>query len=68
MKKCFLLFLLIVIVNQNSIAQKYVALTFDDAPDSFYTDKLLDILKEENVKATFFVLGTKVKTHPEIVE
>ncbi|WP_202898685.1 polysaccharide deacetylase family protein [Porphyromonas macacae] len=33
-----------------------VALTFDDGP-SVYTPKLLDILKEENVKATFFVLG-----------
>ena len=33
-----------------------VALTFDDGP-SVYTSKLLDILKEEDVKATFFILG-----------
>ncbi len=33
-----------------------VALTFDDGP-SVYTSRLLDILREENVKATFFVLG-----------
>lgn len=68
MKNLFLLFLFVILINQNSFAQKFVALTFDDAPDSFYTDKLLDILKEENVKATFFVLGNKVKEHPEIIE
>ena len=33
-----------------------VALIFDDGP-SVYTSKLLDILKEEDVKATFFILG-----------
>ena len=52
----------------NIYSQKYVALTFDDAPDSFYTAKILDILKEENVKATFFVLGEKVKQNPEITK
>lgn len=36
--------------------QPCVALTFDDGP-SVYTPELLDILKKENVKATFFVLG-----------
>lgn len=37
-----------------------VALTFDDGP-SVYTSRLLDILKENNVKATFFVLGKSAK-------
>lgn len=37
-----------------------VALTFDDGP-SVYTNKLLDILKKNNVKATFFVLGKSAK-------
>lgn len=49
-------------------AQKMVALTFDDGPDSSYTEILLDILKKENVKATFFVLGDKVKKFPEITK
>lgn len=37
-----------------------IALTFDDGP-SVYTDRLLDILKDNNVKATFFVLGKSAK-------
>ncbi|MEN8122627.1 MAG: polysaccharide lyase [Bacteroidota bacterium] len=55
-------------LNFNLHAQKYAALTFDDAPDSSYTEKILDILKKENVKATFFVLGYKTKSHPEIIK
>ena len=43
-----------------------VALTFDDGP-SFYTEGLLDTLKEHNVKATFFVLGTQVRIQSETV-
>jgi peptidoglycan/xylan/chitin deacetylase (PgdA/CDA1 family) len=40
-----------------------VALTFDDGP-GLNTQKILDILKEKNVKATFFMLGTSVKKRP----
>ena len=43
-----------------------VALTFDDGP-SYYTEGLLDTLKEYNVKATFFVLGTQVRIQSETV-
>ena len=43
-----------------------VALTFDDGP-SRYTEGLLDILKEHNVKATFFVLGAQVRIQSETV-
>lgn len=43
-----------------------VALTFDDGP-SFHTEGLLDILKERNVKATFFVLGAQVRIQSETV-
>ncbi len=67
MKKFFLILLLSVLVLQLS-AQKQVALTFDDGPDSSYTEKILDILKKENIKATFFVIGDKVKKYPEIVK
>lgn len=38
---------------------KRVFLTFDDGP-SPVTSKILDILKQENVKATFFILGSNV--------
>jgi peptidoglycan/xylan/chitin deacetylase (PgdA/CDA1 family) len=44
-----------------------VALTFDDGPDPVYTPKLLDLLWEKNVKATFFVVGKRVDQYPEIV-
>ena len=43
-------------------------LTFDDGPTPVVTPKILDILKEENIKATFFVLGKSVDAHPEIVK
>lgn len=45
--------------------KKQVALTFDDGPDNNYTPKVLDILKREHVKATFFVVGTMAKRYPD---
>lgn len=48
--------------------EKVAYLTFDDGPTSKVTPKVLDILKKENVKATFFVVGKHVKEHPEIVK
>ncbi|WEK53136.1 MAG: polysaccharide deacetylase family protein [Candidatus Cohnella colombiensis] len=44
-----------------------IALTFDDGPDPLYTPKLLDLLKEHDVKATFFVVGENAERYPEIV-
>lgn len=46
---------------------KTVFLTFDDGP-SKVTENVLDVLKKHNVKATFFVVGTAVREHPEIVK
>lgn len=51
------------LVNQNN---KTIYLTFDDGP-SKYTNKLLDILRKYNIKATFFVTG-KAKDYPEIIK
>ncbi len=69
MRKILVLIVVFIIIsNIELLSQKYVALTFDDAPDSSYTDKLLDILKSENIKATFFLIGDKMKKHPEIVK
>ncbi|ORX40339.1 hypothetical protein BCR36DRAFT_416951, partial [Piromyces finnis] len=36
-----------------------ITLTFEDGPDVLYTESILDILKKENVKTTFFVNGKK---------
>jgi len=44
-----------------------VALTFDDGPDPVDTPKLLDLLREKDVKATFFVVGKRADLYPEIV-
>lgn len=46
---------------------KRAFLTFDDGPSSV-TNTILDVLKQENVKATFFVLGSRVETKPEVVK
>lgn len=46
---------------------KRVALTFDDGPDSVYTPQILDILKKHHVKATFFLLGSRAQTNPNVV-
>jgi len=47
---------------------KLVALTFDDGPYGEATIKILDILKEKNVKATFFVTGINSEKYPEILK
>ena len=44
-----------------------IALTFDDGPAS-YTDELLDVLKVNHAKATFFVLGSLVDEYPEALK
>lgn len=44
-----------------------ICLTFDDAPDKKNTPKILDILKEHKVKATFFVLGKRVPRYSGLV-
>ena len=48
--------------------EKVVYLTFDDGPTLRATPRVLDILKEENVKASFFVIGKYVDKHPELVK
>ena len=47
--------------------EKLVALTFDDGPHKFRTPEILDILRENDVKATFFVVGAMVHEYPDIV-
>lgn len=44
-----------------------VYLTFDDGPNQ-YTPKLLDVLKRYDVKATFFILGKKIKGNEAILQ
>lgn len=48
--------------------EKVIALTFDDGPDPIDTPEVLDILKENNAHATFFVLGQAAKEYPDLVK
>ena len=47
---------------------KVAYLTFDDGPSQTVTPPILDLLKQENIKATFFVLGSRVKANPDLVK
>ncbi len=56
------------VANRSQVEGKdCVALTFDDGPDPVDTPRLLDLLREKNVKASFFVVGQRADRHPEIV-
>ena len=47
---------------------KRVFLTFDDGPSRTVTPVVLDTLKSENIKATFFLLGSRVELDPDLVK
>ena len=56
-----------VFVNGDT-AKKQVALTFDDGPDGRITPKVLEILKQNNVKGNFFFIGENVVKYPSVVK
>ena len=45
-----------------------IALTFDDGPHSVYTEKLLDGLKERDIRATFFLIGKNIEGNEDVVK
>lgn len=53
--------------NKDNSNKKVVYLTFDDAPGGDVTRKTLDILKDENVPATFFIIGNQIKGQEDII-
>lgn len=55
------------IENIYTSEEKRVFLTFDDGPTMSVTPYILDLLKQENIKATFFVLGNRAKANPELI-
>ena len=56
-------------VEESGVKEKpSIAITFDDGPSSRYTGRLLDGLKERNVKASFFLIGENAKENPVLVE
>lgn len=44
-----------------------IAFTFDDGPNRIFTPQLLDLLKANDIKATFFVVGSKAEKYPELI-
>lgn len=56
------------VVLQGPPTANRIALTFDDGPDPRFTEQVLDILRAENVPATFFVMGSRAIAYPEIVQ
>jgi peptidoglycan/xylan/chitin deacetylase (PgdA/CDA1 family) len=51
-----------------SVDGPYVAMTFDDGPHPQHTPRLLDMLKQRGIKATFFVVGQNAAQYPEILK
>ncbi len=49
-------------------AGDHVALTFDDGPDDRGTPEVLEVLRRYGVRATFFVLGSMVERHPQVLD
>jgi peptidoglycan-N-acetylglucosamine deacetylase len=54
-------------IEQMGYAPHKVALTFDDGPDPRWTPKILDVLKEKNVPATFFVIGEEANLDSQLI-
>jgi peptidoglycan-N-acetylglucosamine deacetylase len=54
------------LVRGPAVGQR-IAITFDDGPQSPYTEQILDILRDRKVRATFFVCGKNAERHPEIL-
>ncbi|QQL46372.1 polysaccharide deacetylase family protein [Sulfuriroseicoccus oceanibius] len=46
----------------------YIAMTFDDGPHPRLTPRLLDILRERNIRATFYVVGRNAKLYPHLIQ
>jgi peptidoglycan-N-acetylglucosamine deacetylase len=45
--------------------ERAIAITFDDGPDPVFTPKVLEILREHRITATFFLVGERVRRFPE---
>lgn len=52
----------------NHTKTKVAFLTFDDGPSRTVTPKILDILEDNNIKATFFIIGNMAKENPDLLK
>ena len=54
------------LVDRVDTTDKVVALTFDDGPDPAGAQQVLDLLETEQIKATFFLMGRDLQSHPDL--
>ncbi|WDV53711.1 glycosyltransferase [Streptomyces coeruleorubidus] len=54
-------------IRSGSMPARTVALTFDGGPDPVWTPRLLDLLRRNQARATFFVHGARAARHPELI-
>mgnify|MGYP001108579089 CR=1 FL=1 len=55
-------------LKRGNTNRKLVALTFDDGPDKENTERILEILENYNMPASFFCVGRKIEKYPEILK
>ncbi len=56
------------VLGENTGGEKFVYLTFDDGPNGIYHPLILDVLRAENVKATFFLVGNLTQKTPDVAQ
>ncbi|MEU0643887.1 MULTISPECIES: glycosyltransferase [Streptomyces] len=54
-------------IQTASMPARTVALTFDGGPDPVWTPRLLDLLRQNRARATFFLFGSQAARHPDLV-
>ncbi len=64
----FLLCFLTASSSANAVSEKFVVLTIDDGPHPGYTENIVEILLEEEITATFFLVGIMIDRHPDLVK
>jgi len=55
-------------LDQYGYGPRQIALTFDDGPDPDWTPKILDVLKQKNAKAAFFLVGLQAEKYPSLAQ
>jgi peptidoglycan-N-acetylglucosamine deacetylase len=56
------------VVSNGPRTEPWVALTFDDGPDTVYTPPILDVLERMSTPATFYVLGQRAELRPDLTQ
>ncbi|MCI3927013.1 polysaccharide deacetylase family protein [Paenibacillus sp. TRM 82003] len=55
------------IIHEKITERKAIAFTFDDGPNPEYTEAFLDVFREVGGRATFYMIGERMRDHPELV-